>query len=157
MKNAIFYRIIITVIIVMVALIGAGTIIDLVRPAGAGPIITIGGRERGAPAGTAENRDGMFTGIGRLRIPVSHDPPSTLVVSIDFPYPPDDRLFAEELASRLGDFRAIAEAYFSSLPAQSLINLNEDTAKEEIIRRYNALLRLGRIETLYFTDFMVIE
>jgi flagellar basal body-associated protein FliL len=35
--------------------------------------------------------------------------------------------------------------------------MDEGAAKAEILQRYNSLLRLGKIETLYFTDFMLVE
>jgi flagellar basal body-associated protein FliL len=81
---------------------------------------------------------------------------STLILSIAFPYPPRDQAFSEELASRITDFRAIAGDYFSSLSAESLAGLNEETAKAELLRRYNGVLRLGKIETLYFNDFLIV-
>jgi flagellar basal body-associated protein FliL len=97
----------------------------------------------------------VFNGIGRLRIPLSNS--STLILSIAFPYSADDRVFAEELAARIGDFRTIATDYFSSLPEEKLIILDEDAAKAEILKRWNSRLRLGRVEALYFSDLLVLD
>jgi len=80
-----------------------------------------------------------------------------IIISISFPYKADDRPFTEELASNLGKFRSIATNYFANLPRDSLSRLDEEQAKAEILRQYNALLRLGRIETLYFGDLMVMD
>jgi flagellar basal body-associated protein FliL len=106
----------------------------------------------------------VFSGIGTLRI---HNPnksqgsdkpdPAVLIITISFPYKADDRPFTEELASNLGKFRSVATNYFANLPRDNLVNLDEEQAKAEILRQYNALLRLGRIETLYFGDLMVVE
>jgi flagellar basal body-associated protein FliL len=79
------------------------------------------------------------------------------MLSISFPYPADDRPFTEELVSRVGEFRSIATGYFASLSLEKIMELDEETAKNEILRDYNVLLRLGKIETLYFSDFMPID
>jgi flagellar basal body-associated protein FliL len=116
--------------------------------------------------GNAADSVSIFTGIGRLRIPLagggsvpggSGISAATLILTIAFPYPPDDRPFSEELASKIGEFRAIAMDYFSALPAEKLANLDEGAAKIEILSRYNAGLRLGKIQALYFSDLMIVE
>ena len=144
----------------MVGVLALGTIYAFTRPASAPPLFRIGNvsthdavQQRSTFQGN-ENI-GIFSGIGRLRIPLADS--STLILSIAFPYPTNDRAFVEELSARTGDFRAIATNYFASLPAESLARLNEDTARAEILRQYNTSLRLGRIETLYFNDLIIIE
>jgi len=97
----------------------------------------------------------IFTGMGRLRIPLVNS--STLILSIAFPFSADDTAFTEEIAAKVNDFRTIANEYFSALPEPELIRINEEAAKQEILRRFNENLRLGRIEVLYFNDMMVIE
>jgi flagellar basal body-associated protein FliL len=99
----------------------------------------------------------MFTGIGRLRIAANNGEPAAVLISITFPYPNADRAFTEELVGKAPAFRSIATAYFAALGAEELRNLDEATAKAEILRRFNAELRLGRIEVLYFNDLMVLE
>ena len=73
-----------------------------------------------------------------------------------FPYPANDIAFTEELTVKVNDFRSMAYDYFSSLPQESLIQIDEDTAKREILRSFNNNLRLGYIRSLYFNDMMVI-
>jgi flagellar basal body-associated protein FliL len=145
-------------ILIMIVVLIAGSIYALARPSGSDPLFRIGG----SPASTEEQagavtNDGVsiFAGIGRLRIPLANS--STLILSIAFPYPADDRGFTEELAVKIGEFRAIAGDYFSSLPSEKLLNLDEETAKTEILRSYNANLRLGKIRALYFNDLMIID
>ena len=156
----ILYRIFVALILALVLILAAGGIYALVRPADSAPLLRIGGAgQSGAGQGTrpVNEATAVFSGLGRLRIPIAGQPPATLVLSISFPYPPDDRAFTEELASRIGEFRSIAIAYFASLPPGKIAGLDEDAAKADILRQYNALLRLGRIETLYFGDLMVVE
>jgi len=143
-----------------------------------------GGQDGGVREGNAVSEDtafregetafSIFSGIGMLRIqntgkpqasgkagqnaaPVEALDPAVIIISISFPYKTDDRPFAEELASNLGKFRSIATNYFANLPRDTLTKLDEEQAKTEILRQYNALLRLGRIETLYFGDLMIVE
>jgi flagellar basal body-associated protein FliL len=153
------YRIVVALVLTLIILLIAGTIYGLVRSRDAAPLIRIGGSiatgEASSPAASAN----IFTGIGRLRIPLRPSAAGsggTLILSIAFPYP-DDQPFIEELAAKIGDFRSIAAAYFSALPAEKLVNLDEAAAKIELLKRYNANLRLGKIETLYFNDLMIIE
>jgi len=97
----------------------------------------------------------VFSNMGRIRIPLANS--SMLILSIAFPYSAADITFSEELASKIGDFKSIAIDYFSSLPAESLIQLDEESAKQEILKRYNNNLRLGRINALYFTEVTIID
>jgi flagellar basal body-associated protein FliL len=100
---------------------------------------------------------GVFTGVGRLRSATAGPQPATVILSVTFPYPPDDRPFTEELASQTANFRNIAHEYFASLSTEELLNKDEASIKAEILRGYNGLLRLGQIETLYFNEYLVIE
>ncbi|GHV42825.1 hypothetical protein AGMMS49546_22730 [Spirochaetia bacterium] len=122
--------------------IGAGS----VNPGGAAP-----------PAPGALTAADIFTGVGRLRIAVNSGEPATVLLSITFPYPGADRAFTEELAGKAPEFRSIAAAYFAALSPAELLSLDEAKAKAEILRRYNAELRLGKIEVLYFNDYMLLE
>jgi hypothetical protein len=112
-------------------------------------------------------RSAVFTGLGRLRIPAgSGSPPASgvetasravVVLSVVFPYPPEDRPFTEELAGKISLFRRIIQDYFGALSRDELNPLDEQKAKEELLRRFNGELRLGKIESLLFNDLMILE
>jgi len=141
---------------VMVLLLLIGTIIGVVRSSNSQPLISLGrsgGTSEKIPAKDEDIR--VFSGLGRLRIPLSNS--STLILSIAFPYPAHDTAFTEELAAKIGEFRSLATDYFSSLPAEKIANLDEDAVKQEILARYNAILRLGKIRVIYFNDMMMID
>ena len=163
----IVYRVFVVLVIVLAMVLVAGSLYALFRSPNSGPLFRIGktGREQdrnnagigtvaASPTAALPN---VFSGIGRLRVPLAGKPAAAIILSISFPYSADDRPFAEELASRIGDFRFIAMEYFASLPREKVIKLDEGAAKAGILGRYNALLRLGRIETLYFGDLMIVE
>ena len=154
-----FFSIVYTALLSTAALIFAliliGTITAMVRPDNSKPILKIGGTQ-GRIKGADQTDDiRVFSGLGRLRITLSNS--SVLLLSIAFPYSASDVTFSEELAAKIGDLKAIATGYFSALPEESIIHIDEETAKQEIIRRFNSNLRLGRIEALYFSDMLVID
>lgn len=98
----------------------------------------------------------IFSGIGRLRIPTTDPQPGMVIIFVVFEYNPEDRPFSEELALRIGDFRNIVREYIGSLSARELRQKSEDTVRTELLRRFNNILRLGRIETLFFSDFIIV-
>jgi flagellar basal body-associated protein FliL len=104
-----------------------------------------------------KNEEGhIFTGIGRLRISTMDAQPGTVILFVSFVYYPDDKAFSEELALRVGDFRDIVKEYIAAFSVSELRNLSEESMKIELMRRFNAVLRLGKIGTLYFSDFMIV-
>jgi flagellar basal body-associated protein FliL len=113
------------------------------------------------PAGPPQNT--VFTGIGRLRMRLAvpaqkgADGGAAAVITIAFPYNGSDRAFLEELSMNTRKFRSITADYFNSIPPDSPLLSDEDALKRELLSRYNSLLYLGKIETLYFTEFIIID
>ncbi|MDR2534414.1 MAG: flagellar basal body protein FliL [Treponema sp.] len=101
--------------------------------------------------------EGIFTGIGRLRVVTGDTPPVTVVISVAFPYNPQDGPFTEELAVKVPSFRAVVSEYFKAHTAEELRVMKDSVIEAELLVRYNRLLRLGTIETLYFNDLMFID
>jgi flagellar basal body-associated protein FliL len=123
------------------------------------------GKEQPSGAFVPAGGEQLFTGIGRIRVSAGDDSSPTIIVSITFPYSPADKPFSEELAARVGDFRTIAADYFKSFSAVepgsidsgSIHSIDETILKEELLSRYNSILRLGKIRTLYFNDFLYLQ
>jgi len=155
--SRILYIALIAIAGTLILLIMAGTIIGLARPHNAQPLLTLGGSARPGSGHIASNEDDIrvFSGLGRLRITLANS--SIMLLSIEFPYSAGDTAFTEELAARIGDLRDIATGYFSALPEENVIQIDEEKAKQDILRMYNNSLRLGRIEALYFSEMTVIE
>lgn len=165
-KPLILHRFLVVIFITVVALLAAGSLFAIIRAPDSAPLFRLGrlsqikdpAVKKSGGGDTANSREvATFSGIGRLRIPASGQPEATVIISISFPYPADDHPFTEELAAHVSDFRSVARGYFSSLPREKIIKLDENAAKTELLKRFNAILRLGKIETLYFTDYNVIE
>jgi flagellar basal body-associated protein FliL len=118
-----------------------------------------------AAVSDAPQQNSVFTGIGRLRArlaaPVKKnsvaDDGAAAVITVVFPYDGSDRAFLEELSLNTRKFRSITTDYFNSIPPDSPLLSDEATLKLELLSKYNSLLYLGRIETLYFTEFIIID
>jgi flagellar basal body-associated protein FliL len=101
--------------------------------------------------------DSVFTGIGRIRTFTAPPEGATVILSIAFPYASADKVFSEELASRIGDFRTGTAAYFASFSTVELRQKDESAIKAELLERFNSILRLGQIGILYFNDYIIID
>jgi flagellar basal body-associated protein FliL len=105
----------------------------------------------------AKNGEGQtFTGIGRIRIFTSDPQPGIVILFVSFIYYPDDKGFSEELVLKIKDFRDIVQRYVGSLTIAELQEQEEENIKSELLGRFNAVLLLGQIETLFFSDFIIV-
>ena len=148
------YRILLTVAALLVCALIVGTVFGL-RSAGRDAKSTTSGTS-GAPA-AATDGPSYFTGIGRVRAATADAKPATVVVSVAFPFDRTDSAFSEELAAKTKNFRKIAADYFSGFSAVELRGTAEAVLKEELRGRFNGVLLLGKIEALYFNDYLLIE
>jgi len=99
----------------------------------------------------------VFSGIGQIRVPTADPEPEIVIIYLAFYYNPGDRAFSEELVLRIRDFKDIITEYIGSLLAEDLHENNEDKIKNELLRSFNSILRLGQIEELFFRDFMILR
>ncbi|MFP3043582.1 flagellar basal body protein FliL [Treponema primitia] len=150
----IFYRILLVIVLFLVLVILGGSLYALIlRPKSAA--VPVPPASPAAPLATGDAN--IFTGLGRLRCPTADPNPGMVILQAAFPYYPGDRPFSEELVSRLKELRNISVAYFAALSVEELGRKSEAEIKAELLSRYNAILRLGQIEILYFNEYMVIE
>ena len=147
------YRALIVVLVLLAIAFVALTAYALAR--GGAPA---SGAAKAPVSATAEKTgSSFFTGIGRVRAATDDLSPATVIVSIAFPYDPADAAFTEELASKTRSFRELAVDLFSSYSRGELEDLGETKLKTELMRSFNAVLRLGSIGELYFNDYLVVE
>ncbi len=146
------YRLLILIALALsAAIVGVSVYAVYWRPAAAVPAT------RPPDADYPARQERYFTGIGRLRAASADPVPATIIVSVAFPYDSTDVAFFEELASRVQDFRDLAKDLFSSYTVEKLQTLGENAVKEELLRRWNNLLRLGKIRVLYFNDYLIVQ
>jgi flagellar basal body-associated protein FliL len=154
----IFYRALLILALLLALVILGGTLYTLVfrsKPAAADPAASPTPVSPFASAAAGEAN--IFTGLGRLRCPTAGDNPGMVILQAVFPYYPGDRPFSEELVSRIRELRNISSTYFADLTVEELGGKSEADVKAELLSRYNAILRLGQIEVLYFNEYMLIE
>ncbi|MDR0554055.1 MAG: flagellar basal body protein FliL [Treponema sp.] len=148
----VLYRILIGIALLLVLIIAGGTVYAAVFHASSAADETGGDQ---AQANTT-NED-IFAGIGKIRVLTAGTKSATVILSIAFPYIVEDKVFSEELAARVNDFRNIAVEYFMSFTLEELRRQSEQAIKDELLRRYNSRLRLGQIKRLFFYDYMILE
>ncbi|AEF84879.1 flagellar basal body-associated protein FliL [Treponema primitia ZAS-2] len=150
------YRTLMALVLLLILVILGGTLYALVlRPKPAASGSSHSGASSAPANGLAGSSEAsMFTALGRLRCPAAG---GAVILQAVFPYYPGDRPFSEELVSRIREFRNLTLDYFAALSAEELYRIPESAVKAELLSRYNALLRLGQIETLYFNEFLIIE
>jgi len=112
------------------------------------------GKPQAADPAAGTVSEGVFSGLGKMRIPTADPEPETLVIDIAFPYNKDDRPFSEELASRLSWFRTATTDYLGAFTAEQLAALDIEEINKELLTRYNSALRLGQIKELYILEYM---
>jgi flagellar basal body-associated protein FliL len=137
----------------LILLLITGTIFGLIRSGNPKPVLVFKNSTQTKIAEVDDIR--VYSGLERLRIPLSNS--SILILSAAFPYSANDIAFTEELAAKINDFKAIITGYFSSLPEEKIIQIDEETAKQEILKQFNANLRLGHINSIYFNDMIIID
>ena len=149
------YRMLLGLIVVLCLVFLGGTAYWFFFHRGDEPIAVLGAQSAPETQEFAEAH--IFTGIGRLRLSTAGPQSAMVILTITFPYIPTDRAFAEELAARIGDFRTIAGDYFLSFNIEELLVKDEEEIKAELLELFNQVLRLGRIQILFFNDFLLFD
>lgn len=143
------YRFLVVCLIILVLIFIGGTIYGLFFQ-------TVPSDHKQIGASLQRGEGQTFTGIGRIRVSTADPQPGMVILFVTFHYSPGDKAFSEELALRVKDFREIIVDYIGSFSVTELQKRGEESIKSELLRRFNAVLRLGQIEFLYFSDFMII-
>lgn len=81
---------------------------------------------------------------------------TVLVVSPWLAYPQDDTVLYEEIARKRSVFKGIFQSYFSCKTKQQLLSTSESTIVQELKELINNQLALGKINDIYFTDYIFL-
>lgn len=101
--------------------------------------------------------------IGNIRIVTPSEEPENekegcvLVVNPWLSYAEGDTVFYEEIARKRGVIKGICTTYFSERSKNHLLSITEKKVEQELIELINAQLSLGKIQDLYFTDYIFLE
>ncbi|MDR1470557.1 MAG: hypothetical protein LBT00_14850 [Spirochaetaceae bacterium] len=145
------------VVLFLVFIIAATTVWALLFRENPGRGETIAAGETAADRGVVEQN---FAGIGRLRAVLKKEQGkegATVIIRVVFPYNAADRTFTEELVKNTGVFREMITAYFVEMAASDPRLRDEAVIKTELLERFNTRLRLGKIDRLFFSEFLIIE
>ena len=101
--------------------------------------------------------------IGNIRIVTPSEEPENeqegcvLVVNPWLSYAEEDTVFYEEIARKRGVIKGICTTYFSERSKEHLLSITEKKVEQELIELINAQLSLGKVQDVYFTDYIFLE
>ena len=99
----------------------------------------------------------VYSDIGRLRAITADVPPVSLVITPFFTFPTADNAFFEELVQKKRRLRSVFLDYFALHSKDELIKMGEAAVKQELIEKLNAELMLGKIDVLYFNEYIFLN
>ena len=99
----------------------------------------------------------MYGEIGLLRARTNDPEQGLVVVTPSFPYPEGDSAFHEELVLKTQGIRVAILDWFSSRSVKELDELGEEAVKAAVLETVNSLLVLGKLETVYFADYQILD
>ncbi len=162
-----FNRILIYILIAICIFIFAGTIIAFVTHK-AEP-----GKNLRTPQPVPQERElkslnersdrklAAYTGIGTLRASAGSSGENSLPVAVVitpwFSYYEHDSAFYEELSRKRLLISGIITTYISEHTKTQLLQIGEEKIKAELLQLINAQLSLGKIENVFFTDYIFLE
>ena len=92
-----------------------------------------------------------------LRCSTADTPSIPIVITMYFRYKKDDTAFHEELRQKTRRIRVIISEYTGQYTRQQLLEKGEQKLKADLTDLINRELVLGKIDTLYFSDYIFLE
>lgn len=153
-----FQKVLIYILIAIVVSIIALTVIL----AATGSLAKLGGKSgqngyasvTGEVSGEDDYDFAVFDGIGTLRLSSCDDEPVPIVLSVYFYYPTNDSLYYEELCTKTRSLKAVISGYFAGQTVAQLQKRGESTVKAQLRNLLNKELVLGKIDELYFGEYL---
>ena len=82
---------------------------------------------------------------------------TVLLVTPWISYPSDDTIFFEEISRKKTVIAGIIQDYFSDYSKLELLTQTEVKIEENLIKEINNHLSLGKIQQIYFTDYIFLD
>lgn len=102
-----------------------------------------------------------FAGLGRIRCSTKPENENSInipvVISPWFNYNSEDLQFYEELSKKSGLLKAVVVSYFSENTKSYFLKIGEKSVKSELIKRMNEKLVLGKIQELFFSEYIFLD
>ena len=156
-ENTVFQKILLYILIALVVSIVVLSAVLLVSGALKKPS---GAPAQPAPVNVAQPDDydfSVFDGIGTLRLSTCDEEPVPIVLSIYFYYPSSDSSYYEELCTKTRTLKAAVAGYFSAQTMEQLRKKGESTVKTQLKSLLNKELVLGKIDELYFGEYLFFD
>ncbi len=103
------------------------------------------------------NNTSYYKQIGTIRCSTKDEKPIALVVTPSFEYPTNDTAFYEEIFRKNQKLTLLIKNYFQNFTKQELLEQGEIKIKKSLIELINAELVLGKIDTMYLTEYIFLE
>ena len=112
------------------------------------------------------NNQNSYFNLGSLRVLTKPENDSLqetqnlgtiLLVTPWISYPSDDTIFFEEISRKKTVIAGIIQDYFSDYSKLELLTQTEVKIEENLIKEINNHLSLGKIQQIYFTDYIFLD
>lgn len=159
--NTLLNKILLCIIAGILAFILIGTIIGLAGKKNKTPQALISQGKAVSLMAPSNTEEVSYFELGTIRISCasadSEEGGSLMVITPWLAYPAGDTVFYEELSRKSGSIKGIFQAYFSARTKNQLLTETEEKIVEIIIEEINSDLALGKINSIYFTDYLFLE
>ena len=99
----------------------------------------------------------VFSDFGRLRTFTADNPQIPVVVLPFISYKTENSFLYEELCQKQRKIRTIILQFFTKKTQKELFSIGEEVIKSEILKLINEELTMGKIEALYFEEYIFLE
>ena len=110
-----------------------------------------------ASAKQEKNDLSVFSSIGRLRLLTSDNKDITIILKPYFFYPTSDKDFYEELVTKNQKMRFLISEYFENKSFDFIKTTKEMEIKKELLEILNESLVMGKIQDLYFDEYIFLD
>lgn len=160
-NNVLLNRILIAIIAGLLLVIAVGTIAALAGKKKQTPEVLIAQGKAVSLMAPSDTSEVSYYELGTIRISTakadSDEGGSIMVLSPWLAYPAGDTVLFEELSRKSGTIRGNFQAYFSSRTKNQLLAETEEKIVRVLLDEINADLALGKISSIYFTDYLFLE
>lgn len=99
----------------------------------------------------------VFSDFGRLRTFTADNPQIPVVVLPFISYKTENSFLYEELCQKQRKIKTIILQFFTQKTQKELFSMGEEIVKSELLKLINEELAMGKIEALYFEEYIFLE
>ena len=99
----------------------------------------------------------VFSDFGRLRTFTADNPQIPVVVLPFISYKTENSFLYEELCQKQRKIKTIILQFFTQKTQKELFSMGEEIVKSELLKLINEELSMGKIEALYFEEYIFLE